>query len=127
MSDIKKQVHQKFKVFVAELAPDNSIGALADEVAGFARNAKIAAKSIGVEYLESAKLLLITLGYRDDEPYYPIQLHCVSLGKIDAKGHDFIALEQAMGEAAEKYPNIICHELYLTAEQDFLMVFMTHG
>jgi hypothetical protein len=126
MSQIADQVHGKFKVFAGELAADNSIGALADEVAAFADEAKIAAKSIGVEYLEGAKRLVITLGYRDDEESYPIKLNCVPLGKIDALSEDFSALEKAMTEASSNVNNIICHELYVTGEGDFLMVFMTH-
>ena len=126
MSQIASQVHNKFKVFSGDLQPDKMIGGLADEVAGFARENKIAAKSIGVEYLESAKRLIITLGYRDDEEAYPIKLHSVSLGKIDAAGGDFSALEQSMAEASARLSNVICHELYVTDEQDFLMIFMTH-
>jgi hypothetical protein len=123
---IKSQVHDKFKVFVGELAPDNTIGRLADEVAAFASKSSIAAKSIGVEYIESAGRVLISLGYRDDAESYPIKLHSVSLGKIDPTAKDFKALEKAMAEASSKYRNIICHELYLTSERDFMMVFMTH-
>lgn len=126
MAQIEKQVHNKFKVFVGELNADQMIGKMADEVARFAEQNKIAAKSIGVEYLESAKNLIVTLGYRDDEEYYPIQLQSVRLGKIDAPGHDFTALEQKMAEAAQNLQNIICHELYVTENNDFLMVFMTH-
>jgi hypothetical protein len=126
MSQIANQVHNKFKVFAGELAADHSIGGLADEVAAFADEAKIAAKSIGVEFLESAKRLVITLGYRDDEEAYPIKLNCVSLGKIDALSGDFSALEKAMTDASSKFNNIICHELYVTGGSDFLMVFMTH-
>jgi hypothetical protein len=126
MSQIINQVHDKFKVFAGELAADKTIGALADEVAAFASAAKIAAKSIGVEYLEAAKRLVVTLGYRDDEESYPIKLNCVSLGKIDSLSGDFSALEKAMAEASGKFNNIICHELYVTGDGDFLMVFMTH-
>jgi hypothetical protein len=122
----KQQAHEKFKVFVGEPAPDKTIGPLADQVSSFASTAKIAAKSIGVEYLESLKKLVITLGYRDDEASYPIQLHSVPLGKIQALGHDFSGLEKAMAEASKRYPNIICHELYVTDEQDFVLVLMTH-
>jgi len=122
----KQQAHAKFKVFVGELAPDKTMGKLASEVSAFASGAKIAAKSIGVEYLESLKKLLVTLGYRDDEAFYPIQLHSVPLGKIDALGHNFAGLENAMAEASMKYPNIICHELYVTEEDDFVLVLMTH-
>lgn len=127
MSQIASQVHNKFKVFSGELQADKTIGPLADTVAQFASEHQIAAKSIGVEYLESAKRLIITLGYRDDEQSYPIHLHSVSLGKIDASGGEFSALEQAMASASAQLSNIICHELYVTDEQDFLMIFMTHA
>jgi hypothetical protein len=62
MSTITQQVHSKFKVFVGELAPDKTIGRLARDVSAFASTHKIAAKSIGVEYLESLRRLVVTLG-----------------------------------------------------------------
>ena len=74
MSDIGKQVHTNFKVFVGELGPDRSIGDLANKVAAFAKSEGVAAKSIGVEYLESMKKVVVTLGYRTDEKPYPIRL-----------------------------------------------------
>ncbi|MBI4904994.1 MAG: hypothetical protein HY820_15255 [Acidobacteria bacterium] len=126
MSTIEQQVHSKFKIFVGELAPDKTIGPLADEVAAFASSAGIAAKSIGVEYVESAKRLIISLGYRDDEEAYPIRLHCIPLGGIGMLTGDFAALEKAMMDASSRLPNIICHELYVTNTGDFFMVFMTH-
>ena len=122
----KQQVHEKFKVFVGAPAPDKTIGKLAGDVATFVSTANIAAKSIGVEYLESLKKLVITLGYRDDEASYPIELQSFPLGKIQALGDDFSALENAMAQASKKHPNIICHELYVTEEQDFILVLMTH-
>lgn len=126
MSQIASQVHGKFKVFAGELQKDNTIGPLADEVAKFVSDAKIAPKSIGVEYVESAKRLIITLGYRDDEDAYAVNINCVSLGRIDAFGDDFGSLEAAMTEASSKQNNIICHELYVTDDHDLLMIFMTH-
>lgn len=126
MAQIDEQVHHKFKVFVGELNADQTVGAMAREVASFAEQNKVAAKSIGVEYLESAKRLIITLGYRDDEDFYPIQLQSVPLGKVAAPEQDFTALEQKMAEAGENLQNIICHELYVTDSNDFVMVFMTH-
>jgi hypothetical protein len=123
---IKAQVHDKFKLFTGELAKDKTIGKLADEVAAFAKHSHAAAKSIGVQYIESAGLLLLTLGYRDDEEPYPIRLHSVPLGKIAAMAGDFSKLETAMAKASGKIRNVICHELYLTGDGDFVMVFMTH-
>ena len=126
MPQIDNQTHGKFKVFAGKLGANNELGELADKVSAFAADNKIAAKSIGVEYLESAESLIITLGYRDDEEHYPIKLETVSLGKISVDTQDFSALEQKMTEAGEKLKNIICHELFVTEEKDFLMVFMTH-
>ncbi|HWN67571.1 MAG TPA: hypothetical protein VNM90_08015 [Haliangium sp.] len=126
-TEIAYQEHSKFKVFVGMLTKSKSIGVLANKVAKFADEQQIAAKSIGVEYLENPGQLLITLGYRDDEPYYPIQLHCSRLGKIDVLGGDYTALERAMEKVAQKYSNIICHELYATEEHELLMIVMTHA
>ncbi|MFN0102890.1 MAG: hypothetical protein ACKV2U_12465 [Bryobacteraceae bacterium] len=126
MSDIAKQVHDKFKVFVGALAPDQTLGSLADEVAAFASERRVAAKSIGVEYLEALDRVVVTLGYNEGEEHYPIRLHCVPMGKVDVLGKDFAAMEAAMGAASAQRKNIICHELYLTGSGDFYMVFMTH-
>ncbi|MBX7174766.1 MAG: hypothetical protein K1X72_27570 [Pyrinomonadaceae bacterium] len=126
MSQIANQEHGKFKVFAGKLDANNGLGDLADKVSAFASENKIAAKSIGVEYLESAESLIITLGYRDDEDHYPIKLETVALGKMTDLGQDFSALEQKMEEASSNVGNIICHELYVTDDKDFLMVFMTH-
>ena len=68
---ITTQVHDKFKIFTGKPAKDKTIGKLADEVAAFAKKSKVAAKGIGVEYLESGGQLLITLGYRDDGFTFP--------------------------------------------------------
>jgi hypothetical protein len=123
---ITKQVHEKFKIFTGELAADKTVGKMADEVSDFAKRSKVAAKSIGIAHLESSKRLMITLGYRSDEEPYAIKLHCIPMGKIDAKDHDFRALEKAMAKATRHHKNIICHELYLTGAQDLMMVLMTH-
>lgn len=124
---IAKQVHEKFKIFSGELAADGAIGKLADDVAAFANQSKIAAKSIGVAYLEPVKRLVITLGYRDDEEPYPVKLHWIPLGKIDTKAGDFRALEASIAKAASRHRNVICHELYVTGGHDFTIVLMTHG
>jgi hypothetical protein len=126
MSQIQEQVHNKFKIFTGALQPDGSIGPLADEISRYVSESKIAPKSIGVEYLESARRLIVSLGYRDDEAGYPVTLHSVSLGSVDTSGADLNALERKMAEASAGLPNIICHELYITDKQEMLMIFMTH-
>jgi hypothetical protein len=130
MSNIASQVHNRFKVFSGELEPGHRIDALAKKVTDFVASGqgKIAPKSIGVEYLESAHRLIVTLGYRDDEPGYPVALHAVSLGRVaHLDGDDFTALEAKMAEAGGKLERVICHELFITEDHEFLMVFMTHG
>lgn len=121
-------MHDKFKIFSGELAADGTIGELANEVAAFANKSKIAAKSIGVAYLEPGKRLLITLGDRDDEKPYPVKLHTIHLGKVDMKAGDCHALEASMSKATSKHRHIICicHELYVAGGDDFTMVLMTH-
>src|SRR5580765_2074169 len=126
MSAIANQVHTNFKVFIGASASDGSIGDIAAKVASFAADSRVAAKSIGVEYLEASKKLVISLGYRSDEAAYPIRLHSVPLGKLETLAGDFSALESAMAKAAEKHANVICHELYVTENQDFFLVLMTH-
>lgn len=126
MSNIAGQVHGKFKMFVGSLAEDGSIGELAGAVAAFASDNQVAAKSIGIEYVDSVKKLVVTLGYRDDEESYPIRLHCVALGNVDMLSGDFTQLESAMTAAGKNFPNIICHELYVTEPDSFQMVIMTN-
>lgn len=128
MSEIEKQEHHHFKIFSGTLGENNSLGTLGEEVASFVAGQRVAAKSIGVEYLETAKRLIITLGYRTDEEFYPVKLTSVGLGKIEnlATQDDFSQLERAISEASRKMKRIICHELYITEGHEFLMVFMTH-
>ena len=123
-----KQIHNKFKIFSGPLAADKTIGDLADQITGFVAEHKVAAKSIGVEYLESAKKLIISLGYREGDDAYPIKVHTVSLGQIGGLAIDDMSrLEEAMTAACDKIENIICHELYITDDGDFLVVFMSRA
>jgi hypothetical protein len=117
-----EQVHGKFKVFAGPLAADKTLGKLADQVADFAKDK--AAKSIGVEYLESLKQLVVTLGYRDDEAPYPVELRTVLMGKHTITADSLHKLEEEMDAASQKIGNVICHELYVTDEHDYLMVFL---
>jgi hypothetical protein len=120
------QVHSKFKLFSGPLGPGASLGKLATQVEEFARTAKAAPKSIGVEYLEHDGQVVVSLGYRDDEAAYPIKLQAVSLGKVESfQGDELARLERKMGEAAAKIEGILCHELLVTGEREFVMVFMT--
>ena len=128
MSQITAQVHNKFKIFAGSLDPDHSVTTLGKDIVRFVNESKVAAKSVGIEYVESAKRVVISLGYRSDEPYYPVAVTCVSLGKVDkiTPGTDFSMLEKALTDAAAKVPNTICHDLYVTEDKEFLVLFMSH-
>jgi hypothetical protein len=122
MSTIAHQVHDNFKSFVG-----SDIAAISDAIASFVASSGAAAKSIGIVHVSSAGELLFSLGYRDDEPGYPVALKSVDLGHIDtvhAGGLD--ALDAALTAAAGGIDGIICHELVVNDSGDFTAVFLTH-
>lgn len=125
---IEAQVHDQFKIFVSNVtAADSGIGAIAEKVARFTAENEVAPKSIGVEYLEGARRLVVTLGYRAGAEHYRVTLRPVSLGQAGTweEGGDFADLERRMAEAAQSVEKIICHELFVTTEGELVMVFMT--
>ena len=127
MSQIVYQVHDKFKVFVGPIGEDHSLGPIAEQIARFVNEEKVAAKSIGAEYLETSRQLVLTLGYRSDEATYPIAVQSVSVGKVDAwQSGDITRLEKAIEVASDKLDKIICHSPYITEENEFVMVFLLH-
>jgi hypothetical protein len=127
MSAITQQVHTRFKMFAGALQTGPSIAHLAKDVEDFAVRANAAGKSIGIEYLEHSKTVVITFGYRNDETPYPIKLQTVALGRGNALDPaDLTRLESRMEEEASRLQNIICHELLVTEKDDFVVVFMTH-
>jgi hypothetical protein len=122
------QIHDHFKVFSTTTGSAAGVASLSASVAAWVKAEAVAAKSIGVEYLESSGVLLLTLGYRRDEPTYPVHLHAVSLGRIEALDAAALAgLEARMGASAAGVERILCHELFVTADREFFMVFMAQG
>jgi hypothetical protein len=124
--DSAQQVHSKFKMFTGKLGGTRSILELATEVEAFAAKAKAAPKSIGIEFLEHNKTLVLTLGYRDDEPAVAIKLVTASLGKASKLDTAELAkLEVRLSQEAAKAKHVICHELFVTDDDEFIVVFMT--
>jgi len=123
---IKNQVHSKFKVFIPEsgLTAVESVRRLSAMVATFTKENAIAAKSVGVEYLESKDQIVLSIGYRDDEPGYSAKLTSVSLGKLELRPE---VIEGAMERAAAAVENVICHEFFVDEEGEFVMVLLSHG
>ena len=126
MSDVEAQVHQRFKVFIGDAGEDGGVAALGSQVERFVEERKVAAKSIGVEFLESARKLVLTLGYREDEEGYPVRLTSRSVGRVDSLD-DLGGLETRMTEAAATLNGVLCHELFVTHEGEFVMVFMARA
>jgi hypothetical protein len=125
---IDHQVHTKFKLFTGALDKSGTIGALAGEVAAWAKTAKAAAKSIGIEFLERDHKVILSIGYRDDETPYGIRLESrkiATIGKLDAS--ELGKLEKAMGDAAAHDKQVICHELYVTDANELFVVTMSHA
>lgn len=128
MSTIGDQVHTKFKLFAGTLDAGGTLGKLAREVAAWAKSAKVAPKSIGIEFLERSHKVILSVGYRDDEAAYGIELKSTKiakLGSLDAA--NLASLEKAMGDAAAKDKRVICHELYVTDSDDMFVVTMSHS
>jgi hypothetical protein len=128
MTNIRDQVHNHFKVFVHAYDTRTGPGELSAAVSAWVKSSGAAPKSIGVEYLEASKRLVLSVGYRTDEPGYPVEIKTVSLGRVESlDGAGQADLEGRMARAATGVDNIICHELFVTEDHEFLMVFMTHG
>ncbi|HUJ59127.1 MAG TPA: hypothetical protein VLX92_11565 [Kofleriaceae bacterium] len=127
MSKIADQVHTKFKLFVGTLDTSGNLGSLAGEVAAWARTAKAAPKSIGIEFLERSHKVMLSVGYRDDEAPYGIELRSAKIAKVGALDPKELGqLERAMADAAAKDQRVICHELYVTDSDELFVVTMSH-
>jgi len=118
------QIHSKFKFFIpaAGLPHSEAIRLLSNMVSTFSRENKVAPKSLGIEFRERDKRLLLSLGYRDDEPGYEVKVSHVNLGKIDGGPEVF---EKAMEQAATGVENVICHEFYITDSDEFVMILLS--
>jgi hypothetical protein len=128
VSTIGQQVHTKFKLFAGTLDAGGTLGKIAGEVAAWAKSAKVAPKSIGIEFLEKSHKVILSVGYRDDEAAYGIELKSTKIAKIGAlDAANLASLEKAMGDAAAKDQRVICHELYVTDSDDMFVVTMSHS
>ncbi|MET0396558.1 MAG: hypothetical protein ABW277_07030 [Longimicrobiaceae bacterium] len=121
---VKEQVHAQFKAFTGTATTDEAVDDVFAQVEKFVGERQVAPKSIGVEYLEGAGRLVFTLGYRSDEPPYGVRITRQSLGKVDSLD-DLSGLEHRMAAAASGLANVICHELFVKTDGEFVMVFMT--
>jgi hypothetical protein len=126
---IKGQIHSKFKVFIPEagISDDEAMRRLGSMVEGWVRASKAAVKSVGIEYIESKKQVVLSLGYRDDEPCYPVKLTSVPLGKLDLHPDAVAtAMEKAAASVESAGGSVICHEFFVDGDGAFVMVLLSH-
>ena len=127
MSSVASQAHGKFKVFIGSVGSQLALTELVREVEAFVRNHPCAPKSIAVEYLESSKKLMLSLGYRDDEPPYAITLSTIPIGRIgDLEAEDVARLEARFAEVAGAIRNVIASEIFVNGTE-CTMVLMSPG
>lgn len=118
---IQQQVHERFKVFVGD-----NIDEVNRQVQEFSSQEKIAAKSIGVEYVESHGQVVVSLGYTEDPEGYGAALRATSAGMLELHSADSREeLERKLASVAATTNNVICHELYMTESGEVFIVFLT--
>ncbi len=121
------QVHTEFRIFTGKAQKGNPIAGLAKKAEAFVSAEQVAPKSIGVEYLEATREVVLTLGYRRGVAPYEISIVARPLGVLaDTKRATIAALESRMRDAAAELKNVICHELLINEKGEFTMVFMLH-
>jgi hypothetical protein len=112
--------HSNFKVFKGKM---EQVSGIQKDIESFVASNKVSARSIGIEFIEHSKEVLISLGYSTEGAITPITLALINFGKVDLS--DTEAIERKMSEAAEQQQNVICHELCITDTDEFLMLFMS--
>lgn len=124
---VETQVHENFKLFAGKLSASGDIRELADVVSTWVAQTKVAPKSIGIEFIEHTKTMLLSIGYRksSDEQPYTVELVSTKITRVQEVGaEDLVRIEQGLAAAAAKTKNVICHELYVTDQDELFMVTM---
>jgi hypothetical protein len=125
---VKAQVHEAFKLFAGKLDGGGHITEVGKQVTAWAASGKVAPKSIGIEFVESSKQVIFSVGYRQDEAGYGVKIASAKIGKISAlDAAELSRLERALTEAAAAHADVICHELYVTDANELYMVTMSHA
>ena len=118
------QEHTKFKFFTKTFNSEADVHDLLREVEQWGNDHQVGPKSIGVEYVESTHTIVMSMGYRSDENY-SVKMYSEMISVIKDEG-DYGHIEADISKAAAEHPHIICHEMFITANNELYMVFMTH-
>lgn len=119
------QVHSTFKVFISTPVDGKLDPSVAEDVRKFFTDNgdKYDAKSVGIEYLEQTDKLVLSIGYVElSNPLRSsVKLDCVSLGRLALNAEE---IEAALGAAAAKVQDVICHEFYVN-DGEFFMILLS--
>ncbi|MEO8841682.1 MAG: hypothetical protein ABI591_00710 [Kofleriaceae bacterium] len=118
------QVHDKFKLFVGELDDAGHVNQLAKAVHEWVAKDKVAVKSVGAA-VAMGKLML-SIGFRDDEPTYEIVLHSSKIGRVGPLDADeSTRFNRAIESSAMNWPPVLGHALYVTNHNDLYLVVLS--
>jgi hypothetical protein len=120
----------KFKVFVQ--GATETLSALCERVEQFAAATPSLPKSIGIEFLESKGVNIITLGYDPKGTPTRISLATQEIGNVlealapgEGDKLDLAGIEFRMAEFSAKFANSICHEVSIREDGAMTMLVMS--
>ena len=118
------QVHDKFKLFTGVLDDAGHIKDVAALVHEWAKKDKIAVKSVGAAV--AAGKLMLTIGYRDDEEPYEIELHSSKIGRVGELDKDEQQrFTRAIESGGMNWPPVLGHTLYVTKQGDLYLIVLS--
>jgi len=124
----ESQVHSSIKMFSGPLTDSGLLSPeLSEKVSKyFVDNPGLSAKSVGVEFLESRSLALVSVGFAPGAGR-PVRLSCAEISKVGDGGEaDLDRISAEMSAAAEKVGSVVCHEFYVTADGTLFAVFLAN-
>jgi hypothetical protein len=118
------QVHDRFKLFIGTLDDAGHVTDLANVIHEWVAKDKVAVKSVGAA-VSNGKLML-TIGFRDDEPTYEVALHSSKIGRVGALDADETSrFTRAIESGGMNWPPVIGHSLYVTKNNDLYLAVLS--
>ena len=117
---VQHQVHDKFKVFFGK-----SISDINSQLQSATSDGSVAAKSIGVEFMEARNQFLVSVGYAEGQAGYAVTLVDTVVGPLPEFNDAPDQLCASLEEIAEQNGDVICHELYVDIAEVVHLVLMT--
>jgi hypothetical protein len=116
---VQHQVHDKFKVYLGKTISDINSTIQADTADGC-----IAAKSIGVEYMEARNQFLVSVGYAEGQAGYKVGITDNVVGPLPEFNDAPDQLCSSMEAIVAEFSDVICHELFVDNDEVVHLVLM---